>query len=224
MKSSYLILTLLLLSSCVTVHFNEPQPKGGERLYTVPEELHGKWRDMDEGNEINKFGLIESDLVYDDSLAEFHDEYVVVDTSYEYIYLNDSIRLYKAKDYYVYNYLEDWGWTVLVIDKDDQGNLNFYAPNNFTALSKFRGLKVDSVQLQSLNRYDELEYKMIVKPDFDNMREDQIEDVIDVYVSGQIKKRDIKKLIRHENFIQSYRIDGTVFTPSDTTNTLEEGD
>lgn len=53
------ILVFSLLTSCTTIYFEEPQPKGGKNLKSIPEKFHGEYRLSEEQDlYVNEFNYV----------------------------------------------------------------------------------------------------------------------------------------------------------------------
>lgn len=212
----------LILTSCLTVSFNQPQPKDGQRLKEFPEKLQGKWK-MDDGDfiMIDATGIGTSNLIVD-SLNN------IIDTSYRYTSLSDSLRIYEGGKYYVYNEQSSNGsWTFAVTKVDFKGNIYNYLCDDFKFYSSLKGLKVDSAsymvqhylhEIDELITLDTTVYNPSVK-ELSKINNDEIEWI---YFNGQIRIRDLKKITVRKNLISIYKVDGTIEIEEQESD-LEEG-
>ncbi len=89
MKTLYFLTFLsVIITSCSSVSFLETQPNGGTLLNEIPKELHGNWS------------------IERDSISISKDAFDIKGSYEGHITLNDTSRLYKANNYYVFNFSE----------------------------------------------------------------------------------------------------------------------
>jgi hypothetical protein len=204
MKSiTYIILIALTLSSCVHVYFVEPQPKAGILLPEVPKELHGKWIDQETKISIDEKGMIS----YKIREIEIDSMSVEIDTVYSNVLLCDSIKLFKAKQYYVLNYRENNSlWEIYVIEKKTNGDVIFYETREPDFFVKDKNLKLKQAHYQ-VDEKDTLVETL--NPKFEgNVRFNS------ATFTGQMKLKTIKKIAQKENIINILKQDGTVSSPN----------
>ena len=210
MKFILLIALSLILTSCFTVSFNQPQPKDGQRLKEIPEKLQGKWI-FDSGDSlmIDATGIRTSTHNLD-SLNN------IVDRSYKYTSLSDSIRIYEGGKYYVYNErYNDGSWLVAVTKVDFKGNIYIYYCDDVKFYSRLKGLKVDSVSytvqhhlhdIDELITLDTIVYNPTVK-ELSKIDNDEIQWI---FFNGQIRVKDLQKIAARQNLKSIYKVDGTI--------------
>lgn len=210
MKVLIAISLFITLTSCLTVSFNQPQPKDGNRLQEFPEELRGTWT-KDDGDffTINAAGIQSSNLIYD-SLEN------LIDTSYKYTALSDSLQLHQGGKYYVYNMQDSEDmWNFAVVNVDVKGNIYTYLCDDAKFYSELKGIKVDSLSYSGqhyLEGTDEfLDFDTTIhNPSAKEISKMDYADLRNVYFNGQIRIRDLRKIAVRKNLISIYRSDGTV--------------
>lgn len=210
MKVLFAISLFITLTSCLTVSFNQPQPKDGNRLQEFPEELRGTWT-KDDGDffTIKASGIQSSNLIYD-SLEN------LIDTSYRYTALSDSLQLYQGGKYYVYNMQDSEDmWNFAVVNVDVKGNIYTYLCDDAKFYSELKGIKVDSLSYSGqyyLEDSDEfLDFDTtIYYPSAKEISKMDYADLRNVYFNGQIRIKDLRKIAVRKNLMSIYRVDGTV--------------
>jgi len=107
-----LILFSLILSSCINIKFEEPQPQGGKDLAIIPKELQGSYL-IDEHDTL---------FLYSNKM-----EYRKKDTT-ETINLSDNFILRQFKEYYILNQKDDRDstWAAFFVKKKKDKNPIFY--------------------------------------------------------------------------------------------------
>ncbi len=219
----FLILpTLLLLSSCFSLYFDQPQPKGGIQLLSVPEDLQGFWV---KDSSVD----LDTDTVYIDATGQYSFVFDSLAKVYrkEGYFLSDSMLLFKAGDYYVANLSKDgiW-WEVEIIELKENGDICLYYPKTAPYFGRGRGLKV----LKIVQEYDPIPLK-----DHPIGRERRVvfrrslgmKNVYSreaVYYEGQFRIKDIEKVVIQENLAERYTFDGKWITPSQTDSTEIENE
>ena len=213
MKFISLIALSLILTSCWTVSFNQPQPKDGQRLKEIPEELQGKWiKNNGDSLMIDATGIGTMNIIVEvDSLNNN-----IVDTSYNYDRLSDSIRIYRGGKYYVYNELRgDGAWGFAVTKVDFKGNIYNYYCDDVKFYRRLKGLKVDSVSytvqhhlhdIDELITLDTIVYNPTVK-ELSKIDNDEIQWI---FFNGQIRVKDLQKIAARQNLKSIYKVDGTI--------------
>lgn len=202
MKVLLALLTLLFLSSCVSVYFTDPQPAGGTRLNSVPEELWGSW--MTEDNEHARFDAagIHTWKIKTDSLT------LARDSTYEGLLLSDTFRLYQARQWYVLNYRSSNSpWEIIVIRKNPKGDICLYENRDPDFFVHDRNLKLEHAHF-TLGEMDTIV----------NELHPALEDSFNLSsatFSGQMQLKTIKRIAREEHLITLLRSDGSIYTPSD---------
>lgn len=210
MKLLIAISFLITLTSCLTVSFNQPQPKDGKRLQEFPEELQGTWK-MKDGDflTIDDAKITLSKMI-NDSLNN------VIDTSYNYTNLSDTIRMYRGGNFYVYNVQSSNGsWLFALAKVDSKGNIYNYLCDDFMFYAKLKGLKADSASYQVqhyIHETDELNTldTTIYHPSVKVLSKIANDDIRWVYFDGQIRISDLRKIAIRKNLISIYKVDGTV--------------
>lgn len=206
MKNLLIISCFFVLSSCLHVYFDRPQPKKGIILSSVPQEVQGRWADSMDIIQVtdNCLSMFESQT---DSVGNI----IGVDSTY--YFLSDSINIQKAGNYYVVNLLErGQGWEVYIIDKHANGDVYWYYPKTAPYFGKGHGLRVDRID----QNYKQIEindstfkekkplYKKSLKPN------KNVTSVNSVYYKGQFRIKDIDKIIIPENIFWVFKADGTI--------------
>ena len=213
MRILFLFGALAILVSCHTVRFVNPQPLNGERLRSFPVELHGIWRLQDEGTIEFREDVVIATEFHRDSLG------TVRDTTYEYTYLNDSIQLYRADDYLVFNELKTNGyWRIMAVRQEKKGAIGLYFCDEYSIYGKFKGLTIDSASLlydQYVAEIDDLVSvdTMLVHPTLKSLKKDRKDQVSYVVMNGQMHPKDLKKICREEFLYMRLMQDGTIYIP-----------
>jgi len=222
MKFISLIALSLILTSCWTVSFNQPQPKDGQRLKEIPEELQGKWiKNNGASLMIDATGIGTMNIIVEvDSLNNN-----IVDTSYNYYRLSDSIRIYRGGKYYVYNELRgDGAWGFAVTKVDFKGNIYNYYCDDVKFYRRLKGLKVDSVSYilkvdsvfnmeeDHLHDIDELIISdtIVYNPTVKELSKIDNYEIQWIFFNGQIRVKDLHKITVRKNLISIYKVDGTI--------------
>ena len=136
-RKSYLFFVLVfILSSCVSVYFDQVKPKKGKIENSFPTVFQGRWlSDLDT-------------VIIQSSCADFlkykTDSATMITTfEIERFCLSDSIKLYKADKYYVANlFKKDFGWEIYIFDIQENGNLFAYYPMTPPFMGEGHGLKI----------------------------------------------------------------------------------
>lgn len=205
----YSLLLISLFSSCLSVCFNQPQPKGGVVLNIVPKELQGKWIGDEETVIITDKGL-EEIKEFKDSLGNIkettHTEYILSDFVILENDSNRSVILEKASSYYVCNLKTpsestNVDWMVFIIDIQSNGDMKFYYPQEPPYFGKGHGLKIEKVERSG--RHGAYTNRSLKKTD----------EITAVYYSGQFRIKDIQKVIKPNNLLYTYKKDGTIVKP-----------
>ncbi|XOV66434.1 MAG: hypothetical protein ACFHU9_12480 [Fluviicola sp.] len=213
MKTIIFFLLLICTSCNIAVRFNESQPKNGERQHVFPKKLHGKWTAATgETCTINDSIFEIMSLGYDDMENQTY-------TSFDTLTLSDSVQLLALGNYYVYNFLEENGtFTVAVVECDKNGDFNHYFADDPFQYSKVRSLTIDSASVL-WDDYDEVSDEFIqhdsvlYQPNFQDLRQSEVAILNWVEFSGQMNKRDLRKLCVAENLVFSLRKDGSLYLP-----------
>lgn len=202
-----------LLTACNTVDFYQPQPLNGERLSAIPQELQGVWK-VPEGERIEYTAeYFREEHFQKDSLG------TVIDTTWQYTYLSDSIQLFRGEKYFVFNAQNDEGyWNFIVHRLEKNGAIGLYYCDDYTVYGKMKGLIMDSVFLNSqyyVDDLDEFAYKdtVLIHPTIKEIDALEYDNIDDVLVSGQIRIKDLKKVCRKEYLICRLLPDGTIYYP-----------
>ena len=202
----FLFISILLFTSCLSVYFDQQQPKNGIVQHTIPEEMQGRWGDSTGTLVISDDCMITFKLKAD-SLGNL----VASDTTQ--MCLSDSINIQKANEYYIVNLLDsDANWSICAIKVFDDGTINWYYPATPPFFGKGCGLKVRKVtytsKIESENRKKTPFFKKCLKPDEDKW------EINEVSYTGQFRIKDIEKIIIPENVFWSLNPDGTINTPN----------
>lgn len=210
MKWLFLSALILTLVSCSTVNFTQPQPLGGERLHVMPSELQGTW--YNEGGEslIFKENYARAQEFQKDSLG------TITDTTYEYTYLSDSILLFKADKYFVFNELRESGnYRVMIAQTEKKGAIGFYFCDDPMVYGKMKSLRMDSVQAyyyEEVAGSDELVDvdTLLILPGIKDLEHYYINSA---WFGGQMLPKELKKVCREEYLNFRLMPDGTVYYP-----------
>ena len=89
----FVFVLILSLPACVTVGFEQPQPRGKKSLDAFPSSLLGMYDDIPNGQDAELIIRENSVFINDDEIGNEGD-----------IYLSDSLVLKKFKGYYIANY------------------------------------------------------------------------------------------------------------------------
>jgi len=213
MKFFLFILIVFSIASCNTVHFNEPQPKNGTRLYSFPEALQGSWTDNSGESMTITASQIISENFQHDSLGN------IIDTSYKYESLSDTIQLYEKDGFFVFNeQYADGSFRIMIAHPKKNGDIGYYFCDEPQVYNKMRGLKIDSADLYMVEYVSEIddfiEYDtLLVAPQQKELYSDNVQQVSSVYYSGQVSIRQFKKICREEFIYFILKSDGTVYVP-----------
>jgi len=203
---------LFSLSSCFRLYFDQPQPKNGVLLSSVPDELQGAWcSEFDE--------KIQKDTTFIDHRGMYHMKFDSLQMKFveESLFLSDTFLLYQAGDYYVTNGTDDgiW-WEINILHVQDNGDIHIYYPSTAPYFGKRCGLRVDSID-QTYGRYGADSSEWIERtPLFKKSL--SMKNVLQrnaVYYSGQFRIKDIKKVIISDNLVYNFRKDGTIVSPGE---------
>lgn len=198
----FVLLCLMFgLNSCLSVYFDQPQPKNGIQLKSVPKELQGSW-------------IEKSDTVYIGDNGIYHYEFDSLSQSFvkEGLSLSDSVLLYKAGEYYVVNFTDDYKlWEVEIIHRHDNGDLYFYYPRTAPYFGRNINLRVDSIsqvyEPVMINDSTGRDRRVLFKK---SLKMKNVMSRNAVYYKGQFRIRDIPKVIIPENLDGIYKHDGTI--------------
>lgn len=195
-KNPWILFLLLSLTSCVSVYFDQPQPKGGESLTSLPKEFQGKWLGDEDTIKINSTCLEVSKKIVDS---------LTMTTSVETVNycLCDSIKMYKAENYYVANlYKKDLGWEIFVFEIQKNGDLVSYYPSSPPYMGKGGGLKIKKVVSTTISE-ESLENGEIISKSI-KQKDNQM--IRQVFYTGQFKIKDIKKIIKDDNKVFVWKL------------------
>lgn len=196
-----LVILIASLTSCFHVYFDQPQPKNGIQLFSVPQDLQGAWIDEGDTTYIGENGLYMFD--YDSINQQFKKEGFT---------LSDSVLLFKAGDYYVVNVTDDHiFWEVEILHRHENGDIYFYYPKTAPYFGKNLRLHVDSISQEfepvmlndSIGRDRRVLFKKSLK-----MKHVMTRNA--VYYRGQFSIKDIEKVVIPENLERIYRQNGTI--------------
>ncbi len=191
------ILPLLLLSSCITIHFTEPQPYGGERLEEIPAELCGSWKDQDDQFSIDPKGMTELRV-------RKNSENGTVDSILSRVELSDTFRIYRSGTLYVVNFRESHTpWEIVVAKKMPNGDINIYQTTDAELLAKDKKLRLLEAHF-ILDGKDTL--VKTVNPDF----EDNLE-FKNATFEGQMKQSTLKKIAKKSSLQFTLSHDGKIY-------------
>ena len=104
-----LALLAILLSSCFSVSFIEPQPKGGKNISSFPDKIVGTY------------------LLYGDTIIVTPKSFTFEGGTH---YISDSIIVRKFKKYKVLSVKEKNGWTITLVERRRNGDLSIYSIND----------------------------------------------------------------------------------------------
>jgi len=198
MKNTLVFFAFLLvfISSCTNVYFDQPQPKNGEILKYVPTELQGTWIEKLDTLYITKHGFEEVNVKTDSAgtIASIKRETHV---------LSDSLMLQKAGKYYVINIRERKKWQVVILDKQNNGDIIWYYPLSPPFFGEGNGLIIQKVK-GKINGIETID-KSLTNKDKGS--------ISSVYYQGQFKSKDIKKILIEENQLWIFKTDGTIIEP-----------
>ena len=193
----WFILPLLLLFSCITIHFTEPQPYGGERLEEIPAELCGTWRDKDDQFSIDPKGMTEIKV-------NKNEESGTIDSIATRVVLSDTFRIYRSGKLYVVNYREsNYPWEIAVAQKMSNGDINIYQTTDAELLAKDKNLRLLEAHF-ILDGKDTI--VRIVNPDFEGNREFK-----KATFEGQMKHITLKKIAKKTSLQFTLSHDGKIY-------------
>jgi hypothetical protein len=194
-------ISLLTLSSCVTIYFTEPQPKGGERILKVPKELYGKWFSETEGWKIDESGLTLIDVKIDSVLN-------TVDTTYKTSSLSESLRMYKEKELYILNSRDNRNyWDVIILNRLDNGDINIYRPTDPTLFNDDKKLKLKEAVFLINGEERTVQSLDPIYKDSSKFQS--------ALFSGQMDTETLRKIVKKDNLILIFKNDGSAYVPED---------
>jgi hypothetical protein len=144
MKTLYFLTFLsVIITSCSSVSFLEPQPIGGTLLNEIPKELHGNWSVERDSIAINKNGFD----INGQSIGPAH------------IILIDTFRLYKANNYYVFNFSkkDKEKWEIILLKKLKNGDINIYETRDYRLFANDKNLKIESINYSTFGNENNLD-------------------------------------------------------------------
>jgi hypothetical protein len=222
MKFLIFPLVLLLVVSCTSVEFSQPQPVGGERLTTMPAELLGTWHAPTGESLIFKDNYVQAQDFKKDSLG------TVVDTTYEYTYLADSTFLLKADKYFVFNELTESGtYRIMVAQQEKKDAIGFYLCLDAPFYGKIKSVQLDSADVQ-IQYYDEdlgeeVYYdSLLIQPSSKDLMDSRVSLISTLWIGGQLRTKDLKKICREEYLYFRLMPDGTIQLPKKEEVDIEE--
>jgi len=195
MKKLALLLIVAVLTSCTSVHFEVPQPMGGEKQSEIPKELQGTWIKNTDTCYVFAKG-------YTDATAKFDSTgKVVIGVKRESTLLSEKMILNKAGKYYVANFLTDdgSGWQVVIIEKKENGEIHWYYPATPPFFGSSKTLIVKKVERTKKKK--KITNKSLLKVEGEHIDK--------VFYTGQFTIDDIKKVTIKENTIRILKTDGT---------------
>lgn len=185
---------MAVFASCTSVHFEVPQPKGGERLKEIPKELQGTWIHNFDTCYVFAKGYTDVNSTLD-SLGK------VVKVKRGTMLLSDSVILNKAGKYYVVNFLSDDGngYQVVILERKDNGEIQWYYPATPPFFGSGNGLVVKKVVRSK-------KQKTFTNKSLQKVEGEHIDKV---FYSGQFGIDDIKKVLILQNTVRVLKTDGT---------------
>lgn len=196
MKLFLFTLSVLILSSCVSIYFTEPQPKEGIFLSEVPKELHGSWHRGNYEMIIESKGSINYRTRHSDTITN------KLDTLYENLILSDTVQLFKINNLYVLNYrVKNNPWEIVIIEKKRSGNIFIYGSTETEIFSKDKSLKFVNANFTIDDKDTTVQ---TLKPNFGNSGK-----LNSVTYSGQMSFETIKKLTTRKYLFRILKTDGT---------------
>ena len=136
----YLIFSLLVILqtfvSCEVIYFDKPQPAKAKDLNAIPQVLHGDWFNDNSSMHIDaksfQFKELKKDSVV--SMMKFA--------------LSDSLKIRKAKDFYVASIRKKNNrWELFILQCDDQNDIHIYYPS-LEKLIKLKNIQVDTSNVE----------------------------------------------------------------------------
>ncbi len=195
MKKLMFLLITAAFTSCTSVYFEVPQPKGGEKQAEIPKELQGMWIKKTDTCFVFAKGYADANAKFDSTGQ------VVIGVKKETNLLSDKMILNKAGQYYVANFLSDDGngYQVVIIEKKENGEIHWYYP----ATPPFFGSNKDLVVKKVVRSKKKKTFtnKSLLKVEGEHIDK--------VFYSGQFSIEDIKKVTIKENTIRILKPDGT---------------
>jgi hypothetical protein len=192
MKTLYfLIFVSVIISSCSSVSFMETQPNGGTLLNEIPKELQGNWSVEKASISIDKNG-------FDINSQEIKNAHII---------LNDTFRLYKANNYYVFNFSnkDKEKWEIILLKKLKNGDINIYETRDYRLFAKDKNLKIESVYYGNTGEALDTTVKQI-NPDLHEKSSFQV-----AVFSGRITLKTLDKITKsNRNILLNLKKDGTI--------------
>jgi hypothetical protein len=197
MKTLYFLTFLsVIITSCSSVSFLEPQPIGGTLLNEIPKELHGNWSVERDSIAINKNG-------FDINSPEIKNAHII---------LSDTFRLYKANNYYVFNFSETNKeyWQIILIKKLKNGDINIYETRDYRLFANDKNLKIESIHYgNTAESFD----TTVNKINQDLHKKSNYQEAV---FSGRMNIKTLDKITKNErNILLSLKKDGTIISMED---------
>lgn len=197
MKALYFLTFLsVIISSCSSVSFLETQPNGGTLLNEIPEELHGNWLVEKSSISISKNG-------FDINSPEIKNAHII---------LSDTFRLYKANNYYVFNFSmkDKEKWEIILLKKLKNGDINIYETRDYRLFTKDKNLKIETIHYGNTGEPIDTTVNKINKDLHEKSSYQQ------ALFSGRMNIKTLDKITKNErNILLSLKKDGTIISMED---------
>ena len=123
--------------------------------------------------------------------------------------LSDSLRIYKAKEFYVIHSKENNDyWEIVILKPINNGDINLYCTSNHELFASDKGLKLQEATY--IINGEEKKVKAL------NTNSEESAIFQNALYSGQMSIKTIRKMITIDNLLLILKADGSVFNPDET--------
>ena len=202
---TYGVFICVFLHSCTTVYFDRPQPRDGKILEGFPDEILNVWSISENQGRLEIEFKLNALVITEYEKDSISNDMVVGKRSE--IALGDSIILKHCKSFYALSLKEkenQYQIACLVLNEEDE--VSIYAPQKLPFWKSSRRLKLDSVQVSNGSSFMGAEESRMQK----NFDLNEGEEINNVYYSGSLKSKHLKKMIRKENLIMTLTSGGEI--------------
>lgn len=139
-KAVSILVTGLLLHSCMNIEFEEAQPINAQLLQEFPVELQGEWYQLEtkESDSLETFHIkVTSKQVLVENIEPF-------ERKSKLFHLSDSVQLYKKKNLYTFNTKTGGVWDFFILEVLENESIKIgFLNENLDLLLKDKNLEVE---------------------------------------------------------------------------------